>query len=158
MKLKKNCTFYCASIENVGPKAPNLSYEKRNLKLWKVLKDDFSEKTQLSVATPNGEKTFSRKYPCEPTEGVASVIYSCDNMKFLVNYFITDHSLDIGIDNRCKENANVAIIAEALEYSLNKVLAKQSLWIEFEKSSLDIGEKTTAIFFNYALGNLSHFK
>lgn len=158
MKLKKNCTFYCASIENVGPKAPNLSYEKRNLKLWKVLKDDFSEKNQLSVATPNGEKTFSREYLCEPVEGFASVIYTCDNMKYLVNYFITDHSLDIGIDNRCKENTNVAIIAEALEYSLNKVLAKQSLWIEFEKSSLDNKSKTKAIVFNYALGNLSHFK
>jgi hypothetical protein len=158
MKLKKNCTFYCASIENVGPKAPNLSYEKRNLKLWKVLKDDFSEKTQLSVATPNGEKTFAREYLCEPVEGFASVIYTCDNMKYLVNYFITDHSLDIGIDNRCKDNANVSIIAEALECSLNKVLAKQSLSIKLKKSSLDIGEKVTVIFFNYVLGNLSHFK
>ena len=158
MKLKKNCTFYCASIENVGPKAPNLSYEKRNLKLWKVLKDDFSEKNQLSVATPNGEKTFSRKYPCEPTEGVASVIYSCDNMKFLVNYFITDHSVDIGSDNRNEDNNNVDIIVEALEYSLNKVLAKHSLSIEFEKSSLDHQKDAEFIYFNYALGNLSRFK
>ena len=158
MQQKKNCTFYSASIICAGPKARNLSYEERNIKLWKVLKDDFSEKNQLSVATPNGEKTFAREYLCEPVEGFASVIYTCDNMKYLVNYFITDHSLDIGIDNRCKENANVAIIAEALEYSLNKVLAKQSLWIEFEKSSLDNKSKTKAIVFNYALGNLSHFK
>ena len=158
MKLKKNCTFYCASIENVGPKAPNLSYEKRNLKLWKVLKDDFSEKNQLSVATPNGEKTFSRKYPCEPTEGVASVIYSCDNMKFLVNYFITDHSVDIGSDNRNEDHNNVDIIVEALECSLNKVLAKHSLSIEFEKSSLDHQKKSELIYFNFAFGNLSNFK
>ena len=158
MQLKENCTYYSARIFGIGTKAQKLSYEEKNLKLWKVLKDDFCEKKLLSVATPNGERTFIREYQDEPTQGIASVIYSCDNMKFLVNYFITDHSLDIGIDNRCKENANVAIIAEALEYSLNKVLAKQSLWIEFEKSSLDNKSKTKAIVFNYALGNLSHFK
>ena len=158
MQLKKHCTFYSASIICVVSKAQNLSYEERNLKLWKVLKDDFSEKNILSVTTPNGEKTFAREYEEEPTKGFASVIYSCDNMKYLVNYFITDHSLDIGIDNRCKDNANVAIIAEALEYSLNKVLAKQSLWIEFEKSSLDHQKDADIIYFNFALGNISNFK
>ena len=158
MQLKENCTYYSASIYCDGPKAQKLSYEEKNLKLWKILKDDFCEKKLLSVATPNGEKTFIREYQDEPTKGLASVIYSCDNMKFLVNYFITDHSVDIGSDNRNEDHNNVDIIVEALECSLNKALAKYSLSIEFEKSSLDNKSKTKAIVFNYALGNLSHFK
>ena len=157
MQLKEHCTFYSASIICAGPKAQNLSYEERNLKLWKVLKDDFSEKNILSVTTPPGEKTFAREYEEEPTGGIASVIYSCDDTKYLVNYFITDHSLDIGIDNRNEDNNNVAIIAEALECSLNKILAKHSLSIELEKSSLDNKSNTEVIYFNFALGNLSNF-
>jgi hypothetical protein len=157
MQLKENCTFYSARIICAGPKAQNLSYEERNIKLWKVLKDDFSEKNILSVTTPNGEKTFAREYDEEPTEGIASVIYSCENAKYLVNYFMTDHSLDIGIDN-LSDDINVAIIAEALECSLNKTLAKHSLSIKFEKSSLDNKEETKILYFNFALGNISSFK
>ena len=158
MQLKENCTYYSARIFGIGSKAPKLSYEEKNLKLWKVLKDDFCEKKLLSVATPNGERTFIREYQEEPTQGIASVIYSCDNMKFLVNYFITNHSVDIGSDNRNEDNNNVDIIVEALEYSLNKVLAKHSLSIEFEKSSLDHQKKSDLIYFNFALGNLSNFE
>ena len=157
MQLKEHCTFYSARIICAGPKAQNLSYEERNLKLWKVLKDDFSEKNKLSVTTPNGEKTFAREYEEEPTGGIASVIYSCENAKYLVNYFMTNHSIDIGIDNQ-SEDSNVAIIAGALECSLNKILAKHSLSIELEKSSLDNKSKTEVIYFNFALGNLSNFK
>ena len=123
-----------------------------------VLKDDFSEKKLLSVTTPNGERTFIREYQDEPAQGLASVIYSSDNEKYLVNYFITDHSVDIGSDNRNEDHNNVDIIVEALECSLNKVLAKHSLSIEFEKSSLDHQKKSELIYFNFALGNLSNFK
>ena len=158
MQLKENCTFYSASIIGIGAKAQKLSYEEKNLKLWKILKDDFCEKNLLSVATPNGEKTFIREYQHEPTQGLASVIYSCDNEKYLVNFFITDHSVDIGSDNRNEDNNHVDIIVEALEYSLNKVLAKHSLSIEFEKSSLDHQKKADIIYFYFALGNLSRFK
>ena len=157
MQLKENCTFYDASIICAGPKAQNLSYEERNIKLWKVLKDDFSEKNILSVTTSNGEKTFAREYEKEPAEGIASVIYSCENAKYLVKYFMTDHSIDIGIDNLSDDN-NVAIIAEALEFSLNKTLAKHSLSIDFEKSSLDNKEKAKILYFHFALGNISNFK
>lgn len=157
MQLKENCTFYSARIICAGPKAQNLSYEERNIKLWKVLKDDFSEKNILSVTTPNGEKTFAREYDEEPAGGIASVIYSCENAKYLVNYFMTDHSINIGIDNQSEDN-NVAIIAEALEWSLNKTLAKHSLRIEFEESDLDYKENTKIIYFDFALGNLSNFK
>ena len=110
MQLKENCTYYSASIIGIGTKAPKLSYEEKYLKLWKILKDDFCEKNLLSVTTPNGEKTFIREYQDEPTRGLASVLYSCDNMKFLVNYFITDHSVNIGSDNRNEDNNNVDII------------------------------------------------
>ena len=158
MQLKENCTFYSARIFGIGTKAQKLSYEEKNLKLWKVLKDDFSEKKLLSVTTPNGEKTFIREYQHEPAQGLASVIYSSDNEKYLVNFFITDHSVDIGSDNRNEDNNHVDIIVEALEYSLNKVLAKHSLSIEFEKSSLDHQKKAEIIYFNFALGNLSNFK
>ena len=158
MQLKENCTYYSASIYCDGPKAQKLSYEEKNLKLGKILKDDFCEKKLLSVATPNGEKTFIREYQDEPTKGLASVIYSCDNEKYLVNYFITDHSVDIGSDNRNEDHNNVDIIVEALECSLNKVLAKHSLSIEFEKSSLDHQKDAEIIYFNFALGNLSNFK
>jgi hypothetical protein len=157
MRLKENCTFYSASIICAGPKARNLSYEERNIKLWKVLKDDFSEKNILSVTTPNGEKTFAREYEKEPAEGIASVIYSCENAKYLVKYFMTDHSIDIGIDNQGEDN-NIAIIAEALECSLNKTLARHSLWIELEESDLDNEENTKMIYFDFAFGNLSNFK
>ena len=158
MQLKENCTYYSARIFGIGTKAQKLSYEEKNLKLWKVLKDDFSEKKLLSVTTPNGERTFIREYQDEPAQGLASVIYSSDNEKYLVNYFITDHSVDIGSDNRNEDNSNVDIIVEALECSLNKVLAKHSLSIEFEKSSLDHQKKSELIYFNFALGNLSNFK
>ena len=157
MQLKENCTYYSARIIGIGTKVPKLSYEEKYLKLWKILKDDFCEKNLLSVTTPNGEKTFIREYQDEPTRGLASVLYSCDNMKFLVNYFITDHSVNIGSDNRNEDNNNVAIIAEALDCSLNKILAKHSLSIELEKSSLDNKSNTEVIYFNFALGHLSNF-
>ena len=70
---------------------------------------------------------------------------------------MTNHSIDIGIDNQ-SEDSNVAIIAGALECSLNKILAKHSLSIELEKSSLDNKSETEVIYFNFALGNLSNFK
>ena len=158
MQLKENCTYYSARIIGIGTKAPKLSYEEKYLKLWKILKDDFCEKNLLSVTTPNGERTFIREYQDEPAQGLASVIYSSDNEKYLVNYFITDHSVDIGSDNRNEDNNNVDIIVEALEFSLNKVLAKHSLSIEFKKSSLDHQKDAEFIYFNYALGNLSRFK
>ena len=70
---------------------------------------------------------------------------------------MTNQSLDIGIDNQSEDN-NVAIIAESLECSLNKTLAKHSLWIEFEESDLDNEENTKMIYFDFAFGNLSNFK
>ena len=159
MQHKKNSGFYSAKIFGDGPKAQKLSTEEKNLKLWKILKDDFSEKKLLLVTTPNGEKTFVREYRDEPTKGVAFVTYSCDNEKYLVNYFVTDHSIRIGSKNRNENNyKNVDIIVEALEFSLNKVLAKHSLSIEFEKSSLDQAEDGEIILLDFALGNLSKFK
>ena len=53
---------------------------------------------------------------------------------------------------------NIAIIAEALECSLNKTFAKHSLWIEFEESDLDNKENTKMIYFDFAFGNISNFK
>jgi hypothetical protein len=70
---------------------------------------------------------------------------------------MTDHSIDIGIDNQGEDN-NIAIIAEALESSLNKTLARHSLWIELEESDLDNEENTKMIYFDFAFGNLSNFK
>ena len=158
MQLKENCTYYSASIIGAGPKTQKLSTEKKNLKLWKILKDDFSEKNLLSVATPNGEKTFIREYQDEPTTGIASVIYSCDNEKYLVDFYITDHSLDIQIVYQNEDNNDESIIVEALECSLNKVLAKHYLSIEIEKSERDPKRNAEIIYLYFALGNLSCFK
>jgi hypothetical protein len=44
MRLTENCTFYSVRINNVGIKSQKQSYVDNILQLWKLLKDDYSEK------------------------------------------------------------------------------------------------------------------
>lgn len=44
MRLTENCTYYSAWIKNVGIKSQKQSYVDNILQLWKLLKDDYSEK------------------------------------------------------------------------------------------------------------------
>ena len=67
---------------------------------------------------------------------------------------MTDHSIDIGIDNQGEDN-NIAIIAEVLECSLNKTLARHSLWIELEESDLDNKENTKMIYSDRNICNMT---
>lgn len=156
MRLTENCTFYSVRINNVGIKSQKQSYVDNILQLWKLLKDDYSEKKIITVTTPNSEKTFNRKFDEEPKDGVVSVLYSFNDEKYNVVYFLTNHSFSIGIDSLHDKNAKQDKLVEALVYSFNQELTKYSLEISLEK--LVGNEKCSSIIYlDYALGDTSIF-
>ena len=157
MRLTENCTYYSAWINNVGIKSQKQSYVDNILQLWKLLKDDYSEKQIITVTTPNSEKTFIRKFNEIPKGGMVSVLYSCNDEKFNAVYFLTNHSFAIGIDSLRDKSDKQDQLVEALVYSFNQALAKYSIEITLEKSTISNESYANIICFDYALGDASIF-
>ena len=128
---------------------------KDRMKFWSVLKDDYEEKEVITITTPDGAKTFAREYKSTPESGVATVTYTCNDDEYIMLLALTNHSLDIGIDALHGENADKNEFAEALKYSLNKVLAKHSLKISLVESKSE--KKELIMLTNYGLGDKDMF-
>ena len=158
MQLTENCTYYSAKLINVGKNSQKQSYVDNIKQFWKLLKDDYSEEKIITVTTPDNKKTFIRKFEEEPEGGVLSVLYSCNDEKFNAVYFLTNHSFAIGIDSLHDKNDKQDQLVKALVNSFNQALAKYSLEIRMEKSTLSNQGYANIIYFDYMLGDSSIFR
>lgn len=132
MQLTEQCFFYRVSISCVNPKEMNLTYEDRYVCFWECLKDDYLEKSVITVTNPDGNTVYDRKYVGEVERGIASLIYSLNDKEYLTNVFVSDHSLYFGIESLDEKDKSIDKFVQALEYSWDKAMSKKSLKLKME--------------------------
>ena len=125
-------------LNSVGPDSKELSIEERRHILWNVLKDNYHE-NKVEVKSPNGDKTYLKRYGDKPFNGILYFLYSYGEAIISVFFWVGPrisllhvHSTDTGVDYE--------EMRELVNDSLNKMLAKYSLSVSLseEMSEEDI--------------------
>ena len=126
-------------INSVGPDSKELPIEERRQLLWNVLKDNYHEDEVEEVSSPNGDKTYLKKYLDFPFFGVANYIYSYGETNVHVFFYLGPR---LGLLHIYSKDAGVDYeeIRELINDSLNKTMAKHSLSVSLssELSTEDI--------------------
>ena len=100
-------------INSVASDSKELPIEERRRLLWEVLKDNYHD-DEVEVTSPNGDKTYLKKYGDTPFLGVVNFFYSCGETnvgvfiyigpKFsLLHIFSEDNSKPSGHDSMHSE-------------------------------------------------------
>ena len=112
-------------LNSVGPDSKELSIEERRHILWNVLKDNYHD-DKVEVTSPNGDKTYLKRYGDEPFNGIVYFLYSYGEATISVFFWVGPrlslshvHSTDAGVDYE--------EMRELLDDRLNKLLDKYSL-------------------------------
>ena len=118
-------------LNSVGPDSKELSIEERRHILWNVLKDNYHD-DKVEVTSPNGDKTYLKRYGQEPFNGIVYFLYSYGEAIISVFFWVGPrisllhvHSTDAVV--------NYEEMRELLDYRLNKLLAKHSLSVSFSE-------------------------
>ena len=118
-------------LNSVGPDSKELSIEERRHILWNVLKDNYHD-DKVEVTSPNGDKTYLKRYGQEPFNGIVYFLYSYGEAIISVFFWVGPrisllhvHSTDTGVDYE--------EMRELLDDRLNKLLAKYSLSVSFSE-------------------------
>ena len=118
-------------LNSVGPDSKELSIEERRHILWNVLKDNYHA-DKVEVTSPNGDKTYLKRYGQEPFNGIVYFLYSYGEAIISVFFWVGPrisllhvHSTDAGVDYE--------EMRELVNDSLNKMLAKYSLSVSFSE-------------------------
>ena len=131
--------FLKVDINSVGPESKELSIEERRKLLWNFIVDNYRGDEVEEVASPNGDKTYLKKYLDFPFFGVANYIYSYGETNVHVFFYLGPR---LGLLHIYSKDAGVDYeeIRELINDSLNKTMAKHSLSVSLssELSTEDI--------------------
>lgn len=134
-------------LNSVGPDSKELSIEERRHILWNVLKDNYHD-DKVEVTSPNGDKTYLKRYGQEPFNGIVYFLYSYGEATISVFFWVGPrlslshvHSTDAGVDYE--------EMRELLDDRLNKLLAKYSLSVSFSE---ELSEEDMDAFLDFMHG------
>ena len=134
-------------LNSVGPDSKELSIEERRHILWNVLKDNYHD-DKVEVTSPNGDKTYLKRYGQEPFNGIVYFLYSYGEAIISVFFWVGPrislshiHSTDAGVDYE--------EMRELVNDSLNKMLAKYSLSVSFSE---ELSEEDMDAFLDFMHG------
>lgn len=134
-------------LNSVGPDSKELSIEERRHILWNVLKDNYHD-DKVEVTSPNGDKTYLKRYGQEPFNGIVYFLYSYGEATISVFFWVGPrlslshiHSTDAGVDYE--------EMRELVNDSLNKMLAKYSLSVSFSE---ELSEEDMDAFLDFMHG------
>jgi hypothetical protein len=133
-------------INSVGSDSKELPIEERRRLLWEVLKDNYHD-DEVEVTSPNGDKTYLKKYGDTPFLGVVNFFYSCGETNVGVFIYIGPKFSLLHIFSEDK-GVNYEEIRELLDDSLNKAMAKHSLSVSL---SGEVSEEDFDAFLDFLL-------
>ena len=118
--------FLKVDINSVGPESKELSIEERRKLLWNFIVDNYRGDEVEEVASPNGDKTYSKKCGQSPLLGVIYFVYIYKEVRAAVFLWVCPKFCVISVEPR---NAGLDYdeIREMIDDSLNKAMAKHSL-------------------------------
>jgi len=139
--------FLKVDINSVGPESKELSIEERRKLLWNFIVDNYRGDEVEEVASPNGDKTYLKKYGDTPFLGVVNFFYSCGETNVGVFIYIGPKFSLLHIFSEDK-GVNYEEIRELFDDSLNKAMAKHSLSVSL---SGEVSEEDFDAFLDFLL-------